>query len=184
MSEVSEAERGPEPEGLYEAFAARTKGTPYTVTRDEGGLLLQLDLADTHWRGFLYEQRISIDYRILLRFDPAARTYTREQRLTELSWRAGVGPGGLQVSASRSSTRGTLVSKQTRRYRTVGPDGVNVAEYRFDSTELTDLVAEVMDGTGWTRRMDPATRLGLTVAGSVLGALVLAGLVVAVVLLL
>lgn len=177
-------DRDRELDGLYEAFAARTRGTPYTVTRGEDGLLLQLDLADRHWRGFLYEHRISTDYRIALRFDPAARTYTREQQLTELSWRAGLGPGGPEVSASRSSVRGTVIHKEVRRFRTVGPDGVTAAEYRFDSGELTDLVAEVMDGTGWTRRMDRSTRIGLTVAGSVLGAIVLAGLVVAAVLLL
>ncbi|WP_037911234.1 hypothetical protein [Actinacidiphila yeochonensis] len=165
-------------------FEARTEGRPYTVERVEDGLLLRLDVQDLAWRTFLHAQGISTDYRIMLRFDTANRTYTREQQIHDMRWRAGAGAGGVGAEFVQRTARGTFVTKEYRRYTAVGPGGTGTVEYRFDSTEMTALVAEVMDGTGWTRKTDPGTRLGLVIAGSVLGGIVLAGLVVLAVLLL
>lgn len=182
MSESADLAPHPSVDDCFERFVIRTQGTPYTVTRTPDGILLRLDLDDLHWRTFLHAQGIATDYRVLLQFDPATRSYTRQQQICDVRWEAGAGAGGIHANVVRRTERGTFVHKEYRRYTAVGPDG-GTAEYRFDTSELTDLVATVMDSTGWTRKTDSATRLGLTIAASVVGAIVLAGLIVLVVLL-
>lgn len=120
---------------------------------------------------------LTVEHRVDLRLDEAARRYSADQVLRELSWTAGVG-GAPTARFSRSVARGTFVGKQVRADVGLHDTGRLVQGYRLDLSELTDLVREAMDPTGWERHLGAASRAGLVMG--VIGAVGALAAVVAV----
>ncbi|RKS06074.1 hypothetical protein DFP74_1697 [Nocardiopsis sp. Huas11] len=153
---------------LYQRFLTRTRGTPYTVSPIQGGLRLHLDVADVTWQRLFHQMRMSREYSINLRVDPARRTYSREQVVRSMRWVDGVGMTP-RVQFSDGAGQGTRKEIHLgRRRRTPSAHG-----YHVDFRELAELVDEVMLADGWTRTMDRSSRIGLIAAGIGVGAALL-----------
>lgn len=144
---------------LYQRFRARTHGTPYTVSPMEGGLRLRLDVADVTWQQLFYQMRMSKEYSINLRVDPAERTYSREQVVRSMRWVEGIGTGP-RVEFSDDTGQGTAKEINLGRRRSAP----SAHGYFLDFQELVALVDEVMLADGWTRTMDRSSRIGLFAA--------------------
>lgn len=145
---------------LYQRFRARTHGTPYTVSPMEGGLRLHLDVADVTWHRLFYQMRMSREYSINLRVDPAKRTYSREQVVRSMQWVEGIGTAP-RVEFSGGTGQGTSKEIHLGRRRSAP----SAHGYFVDFQELAELVDEVMQADGWTRTMDRSSRIGLIAAG-------------------
>ena len=173
---------------IYQELLQRVQGTPYTVTQIDGGLRVHLNVADLNWMTSLQQQHLDKEYSIEIVFDEAKHSYTQQQITRELTWTAGLQPGTFlpQLSATRNVQRGTMVEKSYHLQLGVNTDTgrLRPVGYTFDSTKMAHVVDDVMKASGWTKKMDSSTRIGLIVAGSVVGGLLLAGLITLVVLLL
>lgn len=159
-------------------FEERVAGTPYAVTATRHGLEVGLDVADERWATLLAAHGLEVEHRVDLRLDEAARRYSADQVLREVTWTAGIGGGAPTARFSRSVARGTFVGTQVRADVGLHDTGNLVEGYRLDLSELTDLVREVMEPTGWERRLGTASRVGLVVG--VIGAVGALAAVVAV----
>jgi hypothetical protein len=162
---------------LFGELRAASEGSPYTVTRTATGALVHLDVADLHWMSLLGEHRIDKEYSIDLVLGEAKHTYSREQIIRTMTWTAGLSGALLPtISASRSVQRG-------KSFELSGTQALDMmrnrgtAGYRFDSREMLAFVDTTMDASGWTKKMDRSSRIGLTVALSVLGGLLILGLI-------
>jgi hypothetical protein len=173
---------------IYQLLLERTQGTPYTVTQITDGLRVHLNVADLNWMTLLQQHHLDKEYSIEVVFDEARHSYTQEQITRELTWTAGSQPGTFlpHVSASRNVQRGTMVEKSYHLQLGLNTDTGRLGPvgYAFDSTKMAHVVDEVMKPSGWRKTIDSSTRIGLIVAGSVVGGLLLAGVITLVVLLL
>ena len=173
-------------EDLRRELVARSAGTPYSVSEMPGGLLIHLNVADLHWMTVLHDNNVRKEYSIELMLDDASHTYRREQIVRDLTWRAGMNAGTFtpEISAQRSVQRGTMVEKSASfQLGTTDSGRVGAVGYTFDSRQMAQFVDDVMKPSGWTKKMDSSTKLGLIIALSVVGGLVVIGLIVLVILL-
>ncbi|WP_394942018.1 hypothetical protein [Psychromicrobium sp. YIM B11713] len=153
-------------EQIYQQLLARAQGTPYTVTPIEGGLRVHLNVADLHWLTLFYENKLDKEYSINLLLDEATQSYTKEQVLKEVSWRAGVSPVGFvpHFELAKSTSKGTMVEISSVREAGLQQNGDLIGGYTLDTREMSKFVDEVMVPSGWAKKMDQNTRLGLIFA--------------------
>ncbi|NYE96645.1 hypothetical protein FHU41_002895 [Psychromicrobium silvestre] len=161
---------------IYQQLTAQAQGTPYTVTPIEGGLRVHLNVADLHWLTLFYEYKLDKEYSINLLLDEAHQVYSREQIIREMRWKAGAGPLGFvpYFEAAKSVKMGSMI--EISAVRTVGlqEDGSMVGGYNFDSREMSRFVDAVMVPSGWKKKMDKSTKLGLGFALGGVGFAILA----------
>jgi hypothetical protein len=152
---------------------ARSVGTPYLVQRIPGGVRIALNITDMQWLTFFYANGLKLGFEIDVLLDDAARSYTRQQRSRDLNYR--VGSDG-QVFAGEF---GASVSQGTQRSFKAGftvgmhNDGSLAKGYAFDSREITAFVDETLIRSGWKRRMDHSSKIGLIVGLGAAGVAVL-----------
>jgi hypothetical protein len=173
-------------EEIHAQLLARAANTPYTVSRIPGGLLIHLDVAKLQWMTLLGQHGLSKEYSIELILDESRHTYTSEQIVRGMSWRAGATPGSFvpQISGSRSVQRGTVIQISGASMLGLDNSGrLGAVGYGFDSRPMSQLVKDVMESSGWSKRMDRSTRIGVIAAGSAIGGILLAGLITLIVLL-
>ncbi|AJT40492.1 hypothetical protein [Psychromicrobium lacuslunae] len=166
-------------EQIYQQLLARAQGTPYTVSLIDGGLRVHLNVADMHWLTLFYENKLDKEYSINLLLDEASQSYTKEQVLKEVSWRAGASPIGFVPHFELSSTvsKGTMVEISSAKVAGVQEKGGLYDGYTLDTREMSKFVDEVMVPSGWSKKMDKSTKLGLIFAGVGVGVALIAVLV-------
>jgi hypothetical protein len=171
---------------IHQQLLARAAGTPYTVTTIPGGLLVHLDVADMQWMTLIGARGLSKEYSIELMLDESSHVYRKEQIIRGLTWRAGLQPGTFvpEISGSRSVQRGTMIEVSGTSVLGLDRAGhLGVQGYSLDSREMSAFVDQVMEPSGWTKKMDRSTRIGLIVALSAVGGILVAGLITLIVLL-
>ena len=171
-------------ESVLRELESRSVGTAYTVTRTAEGAVIELNVADVVISGQLYERGFSSGYSIKLVLNELEHTYTREAQSLEIEYSRLRGRAGMQASLKRSGVRGTVREVKFGKVRR--HDASDEAyEYSFDSREITEFVDGVLEASGWQRKLDRATRIGIgfAIGGGIFALLAaIGGIVVAIVL--
>lgn len=171
-----------------EAFAALSRaseGRPYHVSWTKNGrILVHLDVADLQWASLFYQNGISKDYQIEVAVTDD-RSFTKTQIIREFRWETGASPFGFvpKYTANKTVVHGSYVERSSQKVVVQTPDGLGTVGYSFDSREMMTFVDETLGAAGLIGVKSKAGKIGLIVAGSVIGALLIAGLIVLLVLL-
>ncbi|GAA3561500.1 hypothetical protein GCM10022197_16420 [Microlunatus spumicola] len=168
---------------LFAAVQARTAGTPYVVEPKPEGFDVRLALEDPQWFGSFREWQLTQASVHHVRADEAARTYSVDDELRTLTWRAGTdGRERPVLSAGVSVARGNIRRKSVRRTYALGPGGLTkTSEATFDSSAGRDLVTAAAKELSWKPRLSLNERIGLVVGLTTIVLIVLMGIVVGIV---
>jgi hypothetical protein len=161
--------------------------TPYMVADETpDGFTVHIDVVDAKWWTLMYRKSLKTAFKHLVTVDAAAGTYTVTDRMVTVEWQAGadISTGVPQpvLRGSVTGAQGTIRTKSFRREYAFDDSGQfgKVVDYSFDSGEGNALIDRVGEQMGLEKKMNTTAKVGLGVAAVTIGALVLAGLVVAV----
>ena len=168
---------------LAEAVRARAQGTPYVVEPTPTGFDVRLALEDPQWFGTFREWRLVQASVHHVRTDEARRTYSVEDELRTLTWRAVLdGRERPALGATIGVQRGRVISKSFQRTCSVGRGGVQQESARsFDAGAGRRLVEDSAKALGWKQQLSLNEKIGAVVGFGTLALLVLAAIVVGVV---
>jgi hypothetical protein len=155
----------------------RAQGTPYVVSSIAGGVRVELDIADLRWLSMFHANRMSRTYTIDIMLNDEQRKYSKEQITRGIEWHAGLTGGVPQFSYTRSVVRGTQLQFAKTQVVGLHANGRLVDGYRFDSREMSDFVDTTLHGSGWRKKMDRSSRIGLIAALAAGGGAILLALI-------
>ncbi|WP_026820714.1 hypothetical protein [Arthrobacter castelli] len=174
-----------EHDDILAAARKATEGTPYVVEPSEDGFTLTLDLVDAQWWTLYQRNGLRKVFTHTVTIDEPEKKYTIGDESRTLSWVAGAAAGEQvpRLSADAETFTGRSIEMGTRKEWGLTDQGVpaKVVDYSFDTAEAHSIIRSVFEPRGYTERLPAAARGALYFAIGVVGAMILAGLVILVV---
>lgn len=161
------------------AVAALSAETPYTVTADDDGFDVHIDLADARFYSLFTQHRLSKIVIHRIRVDEEARTFTMLDIARSVEWGAGVAAGERvpRLSGSMESSRGRIISFSRQKIYAWDEhlQYGKVVDYDFSSNEGHSLVRAGAARVDLTERLPGVAKGALIVAGITVALIVLSG---------
>ncbi|MCH1865407.1 hypothetical protein [Nocardioides sp. CFH 31398] len=160
--------------------------TPYMVADETpDGFTVQIDVVDAQWWTLMQRKSLKKSFSHIVKVAPDG-TYTVTDRSMTVEWQAGAElAGGVPrpvLRATAGMQQGNVREISFRKEIGIDDSGRpgEVVDYTFASGEGNAIIEAAADRLGLRKTMNTSAKVGLGVAGLVIGALVVVGIVVAI----